>query len=205
MKKMHCEEPSTRKRVPVSGIKPGMYVVGLDRSWLQTPFLFQRKLIKSVEDIDTLKKHGIREVVIDISRGADAVSAESTVDTQRCNGEASEAANTANGAGPGVAFPAETTIQSLNEEIQAAQTIHQQALAAAKSIFDGVGGGARVNGEVARKVVVDLMSSIKRSPEANLLLMQMRRYHRMPNRSWMNSPLLRESERPTFRSTELAC
>ncbi|HYT54564.1 MAG TPA: DUF3391 domain-containing protein [Verrucomicrobiae bacterium] len=72
---MHSEELSTRKRVPVSGIKPGMYVVGLDRSWLQTPFWFHRKLIKCVEDIDTLKKHGIREVLIDISRGADVVSA----------------------------------------------------------------------------------------------------------------------------------
>ncbi|HEV8721085.1 MAG TPA: DUF3391 domain-containing protein [Candidatus Binatia bacterium] len=203
MKKMHSEEPSTRKRVPVSGIKPGMYVVGLDRSWLQTPFLFHRKLIKGVEDIDTLKKHGIREVVIDISRGADVVLAESIADTQRCNGEASEGANTANGAG--VAFLAEPAIQSLTQEIHAAQTIYQRALAAAQSIFDSVGGGARVNGEVARKVVVDLMSSIKRSPEANLLLVQMRRYHRMPDRSWMNSPLLRESERPTFRSTEFAC
>jgi len=75
-----------------------------------------------------------------------------------------------------VAFPAEPAIHSLTQEIHAAQTIHQHALAAAQSIFDGVGGGARVNGEVARKVVVDLMSSIKRSPEANLLLMQMRRY-----------------------------
>jgi len=32
-----------------------------------------------------------------------------------------------------------------------------------------------------------------------------RKFTRMPNRSLMSSPLLRESERLTFRSTELAC
>jgi HD-GYP domain-containing protein (c-di-GMP phosphodiesterase class II) len=173
MKRM--EELPTRKRVPVSGIKPGMYVVGLDRSWLQTPFLFHRKLIKSVKDIDMLKKSGIREVVIDISRGTDVESAESIVETEANKWQASEGAKTTSAVGPEVPISAETAIQSLAEELQAAQTIHQHALAAAQSIFDGVGGGARVNGEVARKVVGDLLSSINRSPEANLLLMQMRR------------------------------
>ncbi|HZA57081.1 MAG TPA: DUF3391 domain-containing protein, partial [Candidatus Udaeobacter sp.] len=163
----------TRKRLPVTGIKPGMYVVGLDRSWLQTPFWFRRKLIKSVDDIDTLKKHGIREVVVDTLHGADVEGAESTVDPEAEGAQATEGVKT-----PGVAavpLAAEAVAQSLADELHAAQTIHQRALAAAQNIFDGAAGGTRVNGEVAKKAVLDLTSSIRRSPEANLLLMQTRR------------------------------
>jgi hypothetical protein len=68
---MPKEESRKRKRVSVSQLKPGVYVVDLDRSWFQTRFYFHRRLIKDKKDIEALKKHGIREVVIDIARGAD--------------------------------------------------------------------------------------------------------------------------------------
>ena len=68
---MDHEDTITKKRVAIGDVRPGMYIVGLDRSWLHTPFLFHRKLIQSSEEIDQLKKHGIREVVIDPARGVD--------------------------------------------------------------------------------------------------------------------------------------
>src|ERR1700739_3492453 len=66
-----AKESSRRKRVSVSQLKPGVYVVDLDRSWFQTRFYFHRRLIKDTKDIEDLKRHGIREVVIDTARGAD--------------------------------------------------------------------------------------------------------------------------------------
>jgi HD-GYP domain-containing protein (c-di-GMP phosphodiesterase class II) len=53
-----------------------------------------------------------------------------------------------------------------------------EALTAAQSIFDGARGGAPVNAQTAERVVTGLLSSIGRSPEANLLLLQMRRFQR---------------------------
>ncbi len=70
---------------------------------------------------------------------------------------------------------AETAFRPLAMELDAAQRIHEEALVAAKSIFDGTRGGAPIRCEVTKKIVGDLLTSISRSPEANLLLMQMRR------------------------------
>jgi hypothetical protein len=71
---MESHDLSNTKRVPLSEVRTGMYIVALDRSWIETPFLFRRKLIKSSDEIELLKKHGIREVVIDTERGADTDS-----------------------------------------------------------------------------------------------------------------------------------
>ncbi len=68
---MTTEHLTTRKRIPIDRIKPGMFVVGLDRSWLETPFFFHRKLITSDSDIELLKRHGIHEVEIDTAYGVD--------------------------------------------------------------------------------------------------------------------------------------
>ena len=57
---MDTEELKTRKSVSISRIKPGMYVVSLDRSWFQTPFYLHRRLIKNAEEIEQLKKLGVR-------------------------------------------------------------------------------------------------------------------------------------------------
>lgn len=43
-----------REKVPVHDLQMGMYVVELDRPWVDTPFLFQGFLISSEEEIDQL-------------------------------------------------------------------------------------------------------------------------------------------------------
>ena len=44
-----------------------MYIVGLDQSWLQSPFLFHRRQIGRYEEIARLKAYGIRQVTIDLN------------------------------------------------------------------------------------------------------------------------------------------
>jgi HD-GYP domain-containing protein (c-di-GMP phosphodiesterase class II) len=176
---MAIENSSTRKRIPVDEIKPGMFVVTLDRAWLRTPFFFHRKLITSEAEIDALKRNGIREVTIDTSRGVDCDHAGLTDQ---------ESAGAPDSAEPGSILHAAAdlrlsstggnSLQPLAKELQAAQEIHEEALATAQAIFDGATGGAPVRTEAAKKVVQDLTESIARSPEANLLLMQMRRFQR---------------------------
>ncbi len=174
---MDREELSTRKRVSVSQVKPGMYVVGFDRSWAQTPFFFHRKLIKNAEEIELLKEYGIREVVIDTARGANAES-----EPRRTPAATAKPAEKQPGSPRSISkvrqesHAFETVLRPLTRELQTARDIHRQALRAAQSIFDGVGTGAPVNSPTAKKVVTDLLETITRSPEANLLLIQMRRF-----------------------------
>jgi HD-GYP domain-containing protein (c-di-GMP phosphodiesterase class II) len=172
---MPKEESAKRKRVSVSQLKPGVYVVDLDRSWFQTRFYFHRRVIKDKKDIEALKKHGIREVVIDIARGADVEAPLADplpeISTAVPGEEAPAVEPEARPASAG-----EIALRPLTQELEAARTIHAEAMAEAQKIFDGVASGSPVNSPAAKKVVTDLLGSITRSPEANLLLTQMRRF-----------------------------
>ena len=174
---METEELSTRKRVSVAQLKPGVYVVALDRSWFETRFYFHRRLIRDAKDIELLKKHGIREVVIDTARGADveaALSEPAPVTAAALPAESEPAPERTPKTRP--TSPSETAFRPLVKELEVARSIHADSLVAAQSIFDGVGSGSPVNSPAAKKVVTDLLGSITRSPEANLLLTQMRRF-----------------------------
>lgn len=56
-----------REKVHVSELRVGMYVVELDRPWLETPFLFQGFLISSEEEIDQLQAY-CEHVFIDVTQ-----------------------------------------------------------------------------------------------------------------------------------------
>jgi len=60
-----------KKRIPISSVKVGMYLCGIDRSWLDTPFLRHRFLIRSAADLTKLHQSGIQEITIDTNRGLD--------------------------------------------------------------------------------------------------------------------------------------
>jgi HD-GYP domain-containing protein (c-di-GMP phosphodiesterase class II) len=165
---MDTDERNTKKRIPVSQIAPGMYIVGLDRSWFQTPFYLHRGLIKNADEIELLKKLGIREVIIDTARGVDIEASRSEPPAVIPAGVRKENQPTL----PSAHEP----FQPLIKELEVARTIHAEAITMAQTIFDGVGSGSPLNSPIARKVVASLLESITRSPEANLLLTQMRRF-----------------------------
>jgi putative nucleotidyltransferase with HDIG domain len=58
------------KKISVDQLKTGMYVVKLDRPWLNTPFLSSRFLIKTPEQIEKLKAY-CKNVDIDTEKGCD--------------------------------------------------------------------------------------------------------------------------------------
>ena len=65
------------KTVTIDQLKPGMFIVGMDQPWYRTPFFLHKRLIRHTEDIDLLRRHGIRELKIDPSQGLDVEPAPS--------------------------------------------------------------------------------------------------------------------------------
>ena len=61
------------QQISIDDLVVGMYIVGLDQSWLQSPFLFHRRRIERYEEIARLKAYGVRRVTIDPTRGLDLV------------------------------------------------------------------------------------------------------------------------------------
>ena len=59
------------KTIPTSELRIGMYVHDLGRAWLNHPFAVSRFLVKDPEILRKITSAGIREVVIDTSKGQD--------------------------------------------------------------------------------------------------------------------------------------
>ncbi|MCU7799539.1 MAG: DUF3391 domain-containing protein [gamma proteobacterium symbiont of Lucinoma myriamae] len=64
---------STRK-IKISQLSNGMFIHELDIPWMKSPFLRHRRKITSANDIALLKQAGVKELHIDLSRGADIPS-----------------------------------------------------------------------------------------------------------------------------------
>ncbi len=63
------------KRIEITQLIPGMYVVEMDVPWYQTPFLSHKRLINDQQTIQVMKQYGIRVVTIDTAKGCDLPSA----------------------------------------------------------------------------------------------------------------------------------
>ncbi len=171
---VNLEESNARKRIPLAQLQRGMYVVELDQPWLKTPFISHSRHIKNGDEIELLAKHGIREVVIDLERSVDAETPKPPPAPEPIveeNGSIPEST-----AATRARLRDERILRPLNHELSVARGIHKEALAAAQSVFDGVGRGSRLNSPAAKQTVTDLLGSVTRSPEAHLLLIQMRRF-----------------------------
>lgn len=62
-----------QRTIPLARLMIGMYLIGIDRSWLQTPFLRHKFKIANQSEIDALRRAGIAEVTIDTKQGLDVV------------------------------------------------------------------------------------------------------------------------------------
>lgn len=59
------------KRITIEQLDIGMFVVGLDQTWMDTPFLSHKFLIETKEQIDKLKKYNVTNIDIDTDKGKD--------------------------------------------------------------------------------------------------------------------------------------
>ncbi len=60
----------TIKKIPIQKIKLGMYLVGIDVSWMKSPFLRHRFMIKDKEEVIILIGIGVKVVDIDIDKSS---------------------------------------------------------------------------------------------------------------------------------------
>ena len=160
-----------KKRIPLKQLKPGMYLVGVDKSWLDTPFFINKRRIKGGEEIALLKQYGINEVVIDTKRGDDVKIAPPATIPE-----------------PPPDIPQDTSptlpdephdIPSLaNElpELPKAKEVRTEAVKKVEAIFESTKSGAPVDTQAAKSVVTDLLDSILRCSDASLILLQAQQF-----------------------------
>jgi HD-GYP domain-containing protein (c-di-GMP phosphodiesterase class II) len=170
----------TLKRISVDQLTPGMFVVKLDRPWLKTPFLFHKRMIKESEEIALLKRHGIREVVIDLAKSEAHAPAHASEGGQGGRSHLSEEPfGSCTQTTPDPLSTAEPVRLPTASQMRAARQVYTDAQAVMDRLFDDADSGIAPAVSLLSGVVTGLLTRIlddRTSMLMHLYLCQMRRY-----------------------------
>jgi hypothetical protein len=140
------ERSGMLKKISTQEVKTGMFVAQLDRSWMDTPFLFHKFQVKSSQQVDQLKAH-CRFVYIDTEKGEDR------------GGPLPEPA-AAKAAAPGKPERERKSAEEpkpdpvpLKEELRAAREIHGETKKTVDNILEDVRLGKTIDTSTAKKSV----------------------------------------------------
>ncbi len=164
--------------MPVGNLKIGMFVSGLDRPWLETPFPLQGFYIKSIKDIDRLKlycdqveidaaKNWLHVDMSDLkltpqdkpSKEADSPKDRLVFDNRRFTYEMLEAAE------------AEVPIEI---ELEHAKKVYSSSAEAIGNMIEDIRNNRLLDYSGLKDVAVDMVSSILRNSDALIWLSQLR-------------------------------
>ncbi|MGE0683004.1 MAG: HD-GYP domain-containing protein [Candidatus Binatia bacterium] len=171
------------KRIHIDQLRSGMYVIGLDKSWWQTPFFSHKWTVRGPEDIAKLREAGVSAVDIDPTQGVDIeVAASSMMKSLAIDPEerepadqpqSSTAAKTRPTSPPATLQP---LITGISAAMPAARATRKEALAILEGIFDSVKINKSIDSPAVKYAVSSLLATILHRPEASLILTQLQRF-----------------------------
>jgi HD-GYP domain-containing protein (c-di-GMP phosphodiesterase class II) len=160
-------EIHTEKKVSTLYLKEGMYVAGLDRPWLDTPFLMQGFIIQDPDEIMLLKKY-CEHVFIDTDKGVDAEQyiheaqkLKSHERIEQCLVDNTKLVDYVD-------------TKTSTEEMPVARMAIDEASNRVVTLMESVKSGKTVDVKQVKGVVEPILESIIRNPEALMWLTQMR-------------------------------
>lgn len=143
-----------------------MYLQELSGSWLSHPFWRNKFVLENPADIREIVKSGIKEVVIDTSKGLDVANEK---DDQKKAEEVEKPVNVE----PVKKKPVEPQVPIAKEMEQAAK-ICEQSKQAVVTMFQEVRMGKAIDSEAANSLVEEISSSINRNPGALISLARLK-------------------------------
>lgn len=151
-----------RKRIPIEQLRVGMYVVGLDISWIKTPFWRHRMRIEGLDHIEALRACGVRFVEIDAEKGLGLASQSGIVSmvdpsSARIVDLSSSRASQPQGGEPSTPFEEELTI---------AKEVHKQAKVVIGQAMGDARQGRKLDLDALSRVSESLVKSVLRNKEA---------------------------------------
>jgi HD-GYP domain-containing protein (c-di-GMP phosphodiesterase class II) len=153
------------KKVDSSQLKVGMYIHDLSCDWMTHPFVRNRFLITSYDEIRKILNAGIHDVVIDSSKGLDVQDAPSLAEAQAATErEIVEIVAKA---------PVQTRV-SLGEEMQRAVQIRHQASTLVRTVMQDARLGKAIELDHVQPVVQNITESILRNPGALVGLLRIK-------------------------------
>ncbi|NYE62984.1 HD-GYP domain-containing protein (c-di-GMP phosphodiesterase class II) [Duganella sp. 1224] len=153
------------KKVDSSQLKVGMYIHDLSCDWMTHPFVRNRFLISSQDEIRKIHNAGIHDVVIDSAKGLDVQDAPTLAEAQAATErEIVEIVAKA---------PVQTKV-SLGEEMQRAVQIRHQASTLVRTVMQDARLGKAIELDQVQPVVQSITESILRNPGALVGLLRIK-------------------------------
>jgi HD-GYP domain-containing protein (c-di-GMP phosphodiesterase class II) len=149
-----------QRKILLTDLKVGMFLIGVDRSWLHTPFLRHKFKITDQSEIETLRRAGIGEVTIDPEQGLDVESAtsESVQAVELHSGsEANENRTESARSGPGSELPSSIL---LAENFGKAKQRRAEWMNRLNTLFEGTRLTGLVRFEVVHQLVDEMIGEI---------------------------------------------
>ncbi len=137
-----------QRTIPLSDLKVGMYLIGVDRSWLHTPFLRHKFEINAQSEIDTLRASGIAQVTIDTDRGLDVAAPVCEVQPEAASPPTTNA------------LSQERTAVMLADNLALAKQRRTEWINRLNHIFDGTRATGLVSYAEARQLVDEMIGFI---------------------------------------------
>jgi putative nucleotidyltransferase with HDIG domain len=168
------------KRIPIGALKLGMYVAGLDRSWVNTPFFRHRFLIKSESQVTRIRQSGAKEITIDTEKGLDVEAdvAETVslpgVEETAVAVDAIPIDEGGEPAGTDSASPAE---RSLSAQFSEARQARHEMLESVRSVFAWVRTEERMDRGKVLETAERLIGNVLKHHDAFLALIRTRDFH----------------------------
>ncbi|WP_447977041.1 HD-GYP domain-containing protein [Candidatus Nitrospira bockiana] len=156
-----------RKTIPLEQLTVGMSVVGMDQSWLKTPFLRHHMRITRPDQIEKLKRAGVRFVDVEAEelppRCAEGTpSGAPGAALIQAAQEAEDAAADRHAAEP--------------EELEAARQVYDRAKEVVQQAMSDARTGRAINTDEVSRVVTGLVDNILQSPDALVSLSRLKSF-----------------------------
>ncbi|MEN0039550.1 MAG: HD-GYP domain-containing protein [Cellvibrio sp.] len=155
------------KRIAVKDIQLGMYICEFCGSWMEHPFWKTKFLLTDEKDLHAIQTSGIKELWIDVSKGADisaGIQGKSEEEVERETEALLLGANKIQG----------KEKISLEDEIKTAARLCAKTKEAVIEMFRDARMGKAIQVEEARALVDDISNSVMRQPHALISLARLK-------------------------------
>ena len=167
------------RKILITQLRKGMFIHELDISWMQSPFLRHRRKISSANDIALLKKAGVKELTIDLSRGDDFVQAvkEQSKDNRLEDSVSTEKFVSTTDTEQPVATQISTTKKksTLDDELKVAKVLQGKIGQLVTQLGSMIKEGQPVSAKDITPVINETRESISRNDQALLTMLHIHR------------------------------
>jgi len=157
------------KKIPTADVKLGMYLQGMEGSWLSHPFWKTKFVLADPEDLKALRASGVPFCWIDASKGLDVDAPAAAPAPPPAPVEAAAAVIAAP---PKLAL--DTASASMGDELERAAQVVQRSKRAVMSLFGEARLGKAVDAEACLPLVEEVASSVARNPSALISLARLK-------------------------------